>query len=173
MATKGCNIYLEDDDYYTTLKSWKKINHLIPKDKIIWEACMLNSHNSKSPEYLKSLGNKIIFDKKMDCLTETPDNFDMIITNPPFSLEIKKKILKRFVDLDKPFIIILNSINLHAKYFREIFGENIKYLQVIYPDCKLNFDKFIDGQLLEMKKCPFYCIYLSYKMNFENLNLWL
>ncbi len=39
------------NDYYTPDSAWKAINHLIPKDKVIWEACMLNSNLSQSPKY--------------------------------------------------------------------------------------------------------------------------
>ena len=36
------------DDYYTPKSAWEYIAHLIPKDKIIWEAFCLNSKLSKS-----------------------------------------------------------------------------------------------------------------------------
>ena len=36
------------DDYYTPKSAWEQINHILPKDKVVWEACLLNSHNHKS-----------------------------------------------------------------------------------------------------------------------------
>ena len=47
------------DDYYTPKWIWEKIEHLIPKDKVIWEACMLNATNSKSMEILTELFQNI------------------------------------------------------------------------------------------------------------------
>lgn len=160
------------DDYYTPKSAWEQINHLIPKDKIIWESCMLNSHLSKSPEYLKELGNQVIHDTKMDMLTHSPC-FDMIVTNIPFSTEIKKQILKRLVELDKPFIIIMNSMNTFSKYMREIFKDNFKHLQIITPDKKIHYDKLVEGELVRTKNCSFYSIYLCYKMELKNEDLWL
>lgn len=160
------------NDYYTKKEMWKNISHLIPKNKIIWEACMLNS-KSKSIEYLKELGFKCIGDNTIDCLKDNDFKYDLIITNPPFETEIKKKILQHFVKLDKPFIIILNSTNVFAKYMREIFKEKYKYLQVIYPNGKIKFEVEINGQLIKEKDPSFYCIYLCYKMNIDNEDLYL
>lgn len=165
----------DKNDYYTTKQMWSNISHLIPKDKIIWECCMLNS-KSKSIEYFKELGFNCVGDTSMDCLTTTPENFDMIITNPPFETKIKKKILQKFIELDKPFIIVLNSMNYYTKYFRELFKENIKYLQVIIPEGKITFEEFCEKEN-KIKVCPsspsFYCGYLCYKMNLSNEDLWL
>ena len=59
------------NDYYTTKQMWENISHLIPKDKIIYEACLLNS-KSKSVEYWTEMGYKCIGDKSWDCLTYKP-----------------------------------------------------------------------------------------------------
>jgi hypothetical protein len=75
------------DDYYTPKYAWEKINHLIPKDKVVWEACMLNSNLSSSPEYLIELGNKVVYDTSWNILKE--NHGDIIITNPPFETKIK------------------------------------------------------------------------------------
>jgi hypothetical protein len=161
------------DDYYTPSYAWKNITHIIPKDKVIWEACMLDSELSKSPQYLQELGCEVVYDTTMDCLEVRPDNYDMIITNIPFETKIKKKILTKFVEYDKPFIIIMNSMNTFSKYMREIFKGNFQHLQVITPSGKINFNKLLNGELIPTKGCSFYCIYLCYKMNIPNEDLWL
>tara|TARA_R110000765_G_scaffold179759_2_gene285566 strand:+ start:2247 stop:2774 length:528 start_codon:yes stop_codon:yes gene_type:complete len=161
------------DHYYTPAYAWKNITHIIPKDKCIWEACMLDSVLSKSPQYLEDLGcRRVVFNTDCDCLT-TFIGCDMIITNIPFETKIKKKILTKFVEYDKPFIIIMNSMNTFSKYMREIFKGNFEHLQVITPSGKINFDKLVNGELIPTKKCSFYCIYLCYKMNIPNEHLWL
>ena len=126
---KDSPIFKIHDQYYTPKSAWEKINHLIPKDKVVWEACMLNSHLSKSPQYLKELGNEVVYDTSWDILKE--NHGDIIITNPPFETKIKIAILKRLVELDKPFIIIMNSMNTFANYFTEILDK--KYLFHISP----------------------------------------
>ena len=161
------------DDYYTTKKAWENINHLIPKDKVILEACMLNSNLSKSPEYLMELGHKVVFDRSLDILTGEIPECDMIITNPPFKSKLKQSILKRLVEIDKPFIIIINSLNTFTKYIREIFKGNMQHLQIITPDTKVLFNKLKDGELVKTKPPSFYCIYLCYKMELTPEQLWL
>ena len=166
------------DDYYTPEEAWKRIDHLIPKDKIIWESCMLNSHLSKSPEYLTNMGCNVVFDYEMDMLIEQPNNFDMIITNIPFSNDkpkcLKTNILKKLVQLDKPFIIIMNGMNMFSKYIRDIFQGKFSELQIITPRTKIQYDKLLNtGELIKTKGCSFYSVYLTYKMNLTPEQLWL
>lgn len=171
---KDFSNYGNYSEYYTPKYAWENIKHLIPKDKIVWEACMLNSEKSKSGEYLKDLCKEVICDTKMNMLIETPKNYDMIITNPPYESKLKKSILKRLVELDKPFIIIINSMNVYSKYMREIFNEKIKDLQVVNPKLKIHFIKLLENNEIEYKpNTSFYCVYLCYKMNIPNEQLWL
>tara|TARA_R110000751_G_scaffold26586_1_gene70979 strand:- start:99 stop:635 length:537 start_codon:yes stop_codon:yes gene_type:complete len=164
-----------ENDYYTNKQMWENISHLIPKDKKIYEMCLLNS-KSKSLEYWREMGYDIIGNETWDCLTYTPiEKYDMIITNPPFETKIKQKILKKLVEIDKPFIIILNCMNIYSKYFRNIFGDNLKYLQQIIPNGKIKFEKY-NEETKSLEKCKdpaFYSCYLAFKMNIPNEDLWL
>ena len=157
------------DQYYTPKCAWEKINKLIPKDKVVWEACMLNSNLSKSPQYLTELGNEVVYDTSWDILKE--NHGDIIITNPPFETKIKIAILKRLVELDKSFIIIMNSMNTFANYFTEILDK--KYIQIITHRGKINFDKMENNKLTKTKNCSFYCVYVAYKMNLKNEDLFV
>ena len=159
--------YSKDNEYYTTKKAWENIQHLIPKNKIIWEMCMLNRKNN-SMKYLKELGYNVVGNTKWDCLKTKPDNFDIVITNPPFETKIKKKILNRLIEMDKPFIIILNSMNIYSIYMRNIFGDKLKDLQIIIPKKKIMFEK---KKILP--ESSFYSCYLAYKLNLKNEDLWL
>tara|TARA_R100000773_G_C4209722_1_gene109593 strand:+ start:686 stop:1213 length:528 start_codon:yes stop_codon:yes gene_type:complete len=161
------------NDYYTPKYAWEWINHLIPENKIIWESCMLNSLKSKSPQYLTELGHNVIYDTSIDMLLNTPDNYDMIITNPPFETDLKKKILKRLVELDKPFILVLNACNMFTKYIREIFGDKLQYLQVINPSKKIQYDKYENHEFIKTKNCSFYSVFLCYKLDLSPEKLWL
>lgn len=163
------------NDYYTGKIMWKNITHLIPKDKIIWEACMLNS-KSNSIEYWKELGYNCIGNTEWNCLDYEPDNYDYIITNPPFKTDLKIQIIKKFIEYDKPFILVLNIMNAFTNYFRTIFGDKIKDLQIIIPQGKITFEEF-NQETKKIEKCKsspsFYCFYLAYKMNLPTEQLWL
>ena len=162
------------DDYYTPKKAWAQINHIIPKNKVIWEACCLKAYKSESPDYLKQLGNQVVYDKEMNCLTDQPESWDMIISNPPYDTKLKVPILKRFVALDKPFILVMNSMNTFSKYMREVFAGNLQHLQVITPDDKIQYNRLNeDGTLVPTNNCSFYSCYVCYKCEIPQDKLWL
>lgn len=170
---KDCPKYNTHDDYYTRDSSWKLINDYIPKDKKIWEGCLLNS-NEQSKKCLIEMGCKeVIGDKTVDFLDEDwfQDYCDMIITNPPFDKKIKIPILEKLRELDKPFILIMNSMNIFTKYFVKIFGDRMEDIKIIYPTTKLHFDKYDeDGELIEKKdNTSFYSCYVCYKVLEHNV----
>lgn len=157
------------DDYYTPKWVWKKIEHLIPKDKVIWEACMLNATNSKSMEILTELGYKVVGDTSWNILNcEIPDSVDIIVSNPPFETELKKSILKRLYEIGKPFLIIMNSCNVFSNYFHELIDR--ENTQIITPCGKLHYCK--NGEV-EKKNTSFYSVFVCYKMNLSNSELFV
>ena len=89
---KDSNKFKVHDDYYTTYDTWERIKHLIPDSvNTIWEACMLNSVKSTSPQILENItGKQVIWDTNMDILENQMDrdSYDMIITNIPFETQI-------------------------------------------------------------------------------------
>lgn len=153
------------DDYYTRKQTWEQIKEYIPKDKVIWEFCLLNS-NEQSKKYLQELGFKVVGNKKIDFFKHNLG--DVLISNIPFSTELKKKMLIRLVALDKPFIIIMNTMNIFSKYFKEIFKN--KDIYFIYPSSKINYDKYKDGKLLPTKNnISFYSVYVCFKLINKNI----
>ena len=164
---KANSILNVHDDFYTRKKTWDQIKEFIPNDKIIWEFCLLNS-NEQSKKYLEELGFDVVGDRSIDFFNHNLG--DILISNIPFSSEIKIRMLKRLVELDKPFIIIMNHMNTFTKYFKEIF-EN-KEIYYITPSTKIHYDKYIDGELQETKnKTSFYSIYVCYKV--IDKNIWI
>jgi hypothetical protein len=152
------------DSYMTPKSAWENIAHLIPKDKIIWEAWY---GNGKSGEYLRELG--------IDVIHEPVDFFEsdlgeIIVSNPPFS-QIKE-IMKRLMELDKPFILILPSSKIHTSYIREWKD---KHLQIIIPRKRIQFEKLINGEPdpNAKKSCNFDCFYYCYKIGLPTDIVWL
>jgi hypothetical protein len=165
MAGFHTKTFLKHDDYMTPKYAWENINHLIPKDKVIWEAFY---GDGKSGSYLRELG--------FDVIHEPIDFFEnnlgeIIITNPPFSKS--KEVMKRLKELDKPFIIILPSSKINTSYFRDNFMNC--GLQIIIPRKRIHFEKQIDGKTLDNWKnaCNFDCFYYCYKIGLENDIVWL
>ena len=144
--------------------AWENIKHLIPKDKVIWEAFY---GDGKSGEYLEELGFKVIH-KEVDFYKNNLG--EIIITNPPFSQA--KDILNRLFELDKPFIIILPSSKINTSYFRKWKDKNF---QIIIPRRRIHFTKKINGETPKNwgSRCNFDCFYYCYKMNLKKDILWL
>tara|TARA_R100000734_G_C3251864_1_gene53176 strand:+ start:17 stop:529 length:513 start_codon:yes stop_codon:yes gene_type:complete len=150
-----------DDEFYTLKDDWKKIEKYIPKDKIAWEA--FSNGDFESVEYLKTICKEVKYNTG-DFFENDNTNilFDIILTNPPFS--IKKQVLERLKLLDKPFILILPTLSLQTKYMKSIFGDD---LQIILPTKKIFFYKIINGKKKIYNKLSYYCCYVCYKINLE------
>lgn len=156
------------DDYYTPAWVWEKITHLIPKDKVIWESCMLNATDSKSMDIFADLGYQVVGNTSWDMLTCVVPDCDLIVTNIPFETTTKKAILAKLMEIGKPFIIIMNSMNTFSNYFHEIM--DLEHTQIITPKGKLHFCK--NGEK-EEKKTSFYSVFVAYKMNLPNQQLFV
>ncbi len=167
MAGFHTKTFLKHDDYMTPKNAWQDINEYIPKDKIIYEAFY---GDGMSGQYLEELGCKKVIHKKKDFFTYKP-NYDILISNPPFSLS--KEIMKRLAELDKPFILIMPSSKINTSYMRNNFMN--KGLQIIIPRKRIHFIKKIDGEIPDKWKnsCNFDCFYYCYKMGLKNDIIWL
>ena len=166
MASFHTKTFSKHDDYMTPKYAWENISHLIPKDKVIWEAFY---GDGKSGEYLRQLGFNVIH--------EDVDFFennlgDIIVSNPPFSKS--KEVCFRLKQLDKPFIIIMPCSKITTSYFRDNFKGN-NDLQIIIPRKRIQFQKQVNGVVPENYKsdCNFDCFYYCYKMELPNNILWL
>lgn len=164
MAGFHTKTFTKHDDYMTPKHAWENIQHLIPNNKLIWEAFY---GDGKSGEYLEDLGFNVIH-KEVDFFDN--DLGDIIISNPPFSKS--KEVMQRLAKLDKPFIIIMPSSKINTGYFREYFKN--KGIQIIIPPKRIHFNKLVDGKIVDGKSsCNFDCFYYCYKMGFENDIVWL
>ena len=151
----------KNDEFYTYAKDWEAIGEWIPNDKVVWEP-FSNVENLEGVNHLYTITQELKF--------ATGDFFDnnegeVVVSNPPFS--IKKEILERLKELEKPFILLLPVLTLQNKYFHRIF-EGGKDIQVIYPTRKIFFYRYDEkGQKIKVDKLSYYCCYICYKMNLE------
>jgi len=165
MAGFQTKTFMKHDDYMTPKYAWENIQHLIPKDKVIWEAFYGDGESGK---HLTELGFETIHEP-VDFFEN--DLGDIIVSNPPFSKS--KDVMKRLKELDKPFIVILPSPKICTSYVRENYKNSD--LQIIIPRKRIHFIKHIDGKVPENWKnaCNFDCFYYCYKMGFDKDIIWL
>jgi len=165
MAGFDSKTFLKHDDYMTPKYAWENIKEYIPKKKI-WEAFY---GDGRSGNFLTELGFDVIHEAR-DFFEEPPDEWDMIVSNPPFSKS--KEVMKKLLEYDKPFILIFPSSKINTSYFREWKD---KGLQIIIPRKRIHFLKFVDGKPVEGWKnaCNFDCFYYCYKIDLTRDILWL
>jgi hypothetical protein len=109
----------------------------IPKNvKTIWECTAIKE--SKIVQVLRNHGYNVItshIEDGQDFFEYEPEQYDMIITNPPYS--IKDKFLNRAYELNKPFMFLLPLTTLEGITRGKMFNE--KGIQVLIPNTRFNF----------------------------------
>jgi len=153
LLTKGIK---KNDEYMTPKHAWTDIKKFLPKDKIIWEAFY---GDGTSGQHLRDMSLNVIHEDRD--FFDTPPEYDLIVSNPPFSKT--REVLIRLVELDKPFILIMPTSKINYKYFQDIFRD--KDIQLIIPKRRIHF---LSEKLKEKaSNCYFDCFYYVYKMNLE------
>lgn len=154
MAGFHTKTFAVHDDYMTPKSAWMNIMHLLPRDKVLWEPFY---GNGDSGRIFRELGFNVIHEN---------ENFfennkgDIVVSNPPYS--IKKEIITRLVEIDKPFVLLMPSATMLCNYMRELLSDE---LQIIIPRKRIQFHKLKDGVISTENKCNFDCYYFCYKMN--------
>ena len=127
--------YNKRDEYYTPPILVEPIlKYAIGK---IW--CPFDTEDSEFVIQLKENGNEVVHShlwEGKDFFTYEPDSYDMIISNPPFTLKLQ--VLKRLYELNKPFALILGLPILNYQVVGEFFLD--KQLQLLIMDKKVSYD---------------------------------
>jgi hypothetical protein len=158
------NGYITDDEYNTPRELWENVKDFLPnKNVIVWEAFY---GNGRSGNILSDLGCTVI-QSDVDFFSDNLkiiNSCDVIVSNIPFS--IKKKVLIRLKEIDKPFLIIMPASTMFTQYLRDIFGST---LQLIIPNKRMHYEK--NGVVL--RRTSFDSCYYCYKMGLHNDIIWL
>jgi hypothetical protein len=134
-----------------------------PEIKTVW--CPCDKEESEFVKVLKNNGYKVIFshiDYGQDFLKYEPtEQYDAIITNPPFS--IKNEIVKRCIDLGKPWALLLSATCIQSASLVQILSK-AKQFQYIIFDKRISYSGdrppfpswFFTSQLLNENKFYIY-----------------
>lgn len=132
------NSFNEKDEYYTPNILVKPILKYIKPNSTIW--CPFDTVNSEFVIEFKKQGHKVLYSHLwlgQDFFEYEPkENYDYIISNPPFTLKLK--VLEKLYRLDKPFAMILGLPILNYQEVGEFFLD--KELQLLIVDKKVSFD---------------------------------
>lgn len=148
------------DEFYTPKYAIYPLLKYLPKNLIIWECTDFGESNIT--KVLKEYGYKVISTHKnnFDFLKETPDfNFDMIVTNPPYSL--KTQFLEKCYSYNKPFALLLPITAIEGIRRNQLYK---KYgLELIVLDKRINF-------MNNKKSCWFNTSWFCFKLCDKQLN---
>ena len=160
------NTLVENDIYYTKKETWEDILHYLPRDKIYLDSFFGNGSNIENLKELglNCIGADIDYFDALDNL-----NYDIILTNSPFSTNLLKEFLYNLSALDKPFILILPISKIFSKYFRTAFRQ-YKDIQIIIPQKRISF---INPNSNNKSNPSFVCCYICYKMDLPSDILFL
>lgn len=129
---KTNNVEFKDDDYETPKEILQMLLPYIKDFKKIYDPYYCAG---RVKQYWEELG-KICYNEKLDAFNRTPpEDFDITISNIPYS--IKEKSIKLFIELGKPFIILMPIDAMGSKWINKYFDK----LQFIIPHKRLNFTK--------------------------------
>ena len=115
------------DESYTPYYAVDPILKYIPKDKTIW--CPCDAIWSAFYQSFIRGGYQVIrscIEEGQDFFTYQPSHWDLIVTNPLFS--IKDKIISRLYELNKPFAVLLPLNSLQGKSRYKFFKNGIQLL---------------------------------------------
>ena len=123
------------DDFQTPPKALKTLIPYLRKEWLIWECAQGEGFLVEAliEKGYNTIGTDILTGQ--DFLTWYPDNFDCIVTNPPFSL--KQQFLERAYSLKKPFAFLLPLTTLETSKRLYLFA---KYgVEIIFLNERINF----------------------------------
>ena len=125
------------DDFQTPPIALQPLIPFLNKEWTIWE-CATGKGNL-SRELMKKGFEVIetdILGGNFDFLTQKAEQFDCIITNPPYSL--KEKFLERCYELRVPFALLMPLTALESEKRQKLFRKH--GIQLIIPNKRFNFE---------------------------------
>lgn len=124
------------DDFQTPPEALKPLLPYIKKSWKVWECAEGNGNLVKAfkKEGYDVIGTDILTGK--DFLTYEPKDYDVIVTNPPYST--KFDFLERAYELGKPFAFLLPLTTLESKKRQQLFDKH--GIEVILVDKRINFE---------------------------------
>ena len=135
---KSC-INRNKDEYYTPAILVEPILEYA-KGKTVW--CPFDTEKSEFVRLLKANGSEVIWshlaDGKDFFQYEPEEEYDCIISNPPFSRKIE--VFERLYDLGKPFAMLMNIECLNYQVVGNMFYNHDSDLQLLIVDKKVSFD---------------------------------
>lgn len=136
MIYAGYSPKKSSDEQYTPAYAVAPIVKYIPKNKTVW--CPFDTEHSEFVLALRDAGIRVVHSHILtgeDFFAYEPEKWDMIVSNPPFS--IKRKVVERCLALGKPFALLLSNLWINSSAPARLFAE--KEMQMLLFDKRIQF----------------------------------
>ena len=146
-----------NDECYTPYYAVIPILKYIPKDAIVW--CPFDTEESQFVKQI-SKTNHVEYshiDNGQDFFQYEPDDWDIMLSNPPFT--DKRKYFERALSFGKPFALIMTNTWLNDSAPKQLFKD--KDLQLLMFDKRM---KFISPDGRDNDKITFSSSYYCYNI---------
>lgn len=125
----------KNDECYTPAYGVEPILEFIPKGAIVW--CPFDTEES---EFVKQISkqNKVVhshIEEGKDFFTYEPAEWDVIVSNPPFTN--KRKYFERALSFHKPFALIMSNTWLNDAAPKQLFKD--RDLELLMFDKRMKF----------------------------------
>jgi hypothetical protein len=145
-----------NDENFTPPEAVRPILQFVPKGKTVW--CPFDTDKS---EYVKliSTTNKVVYGHKdtgQDFYTYEPNQWDLCISNPPFSN--KSQTFERLLSFNKPFCILMTFAWLRDSAVFNLAMKHGWNIQIVFFNDRV---RYIDPITMVQKEKPsFSSVYL-------------
>lgn len=165
LYAKGAN-----DECVTLWYAVEPIIKYIPLKWVVW--CPFDTEKSEFVKQIRANGNKVIFShisEGKDFYTYEPEeNWDCIVSNPPFTN--KRGIFERALSFDKPFALIMSNTWLNDAAPKQLFKD--KDLQLLMFDKRMRFKNNGEIQNKITFSSSYFCYnFLPKQIIMETLNI--
>ena len=136
-------------EYYTPDWACREIAQVLPRDLEYWEGFR---GNGQSTVYWQQAGLNI---QSFEEDFFENNHGDALLTNPPFN--VKRRLYKRLMELNKPFCLLLPTASMSSKSFRRMAAHFNDEIQIAIPSKRIHFDR-ADGLVSNSTfDCCFFC----------------
>lgn len=149
MSKSICEAYRanKNDEMYTPLilveclkpyfENWCITQRKNPSQIKVWAP--FDKTTSEYAFFFQKLGCHVKcshIDYGQDFFTYEPEQYDIIVSNPPFSRKLD--VFKRCNELGKPWVMLMNTMALNYNEIGNYFADNP--VELLIPDKKISFD---------------------------------
>jgi hypothetical protein len=132
----------------------------------VW--CPFDTEDSEFVIQISKLPNVVVVSSHIsngqDYYEYEPDNWDIIVSNPPFSN--KRQIFERALSFGKPFALLMINAWLNDKYSKWVFKEADKDMQLLMFDRRILYGQ---GSKITFSSSYYCCDLLSKQIIIEEL----